>query len=76
MQSHNKSSMTSDTQADRETYGTDARNTDSAFNDDSTQLDVAIIRQMVLDALNALAASNALIAAGRHVEPGVLWRGP
>jgi hypothetical protein len=66
MKPYDTSPKTSDTPTDHETGDTEARNTGAVFNDDNTQLDVAIIHQMVVDAMKALAASSAAIAAGRQ----------
>jgi hypothetical protein len=66
MKPYDTSSTTSDTQTDHEMCGTDACNVSPVFNDDNSQLDVAIIHQMVVDAMKALAASNAMSAAGRQ----------
>jgi hypothetical protein len=68
MKSDDTSSRTSDTQTYHETCGTDIAHTGPVFNDDSTQLDVAIIHQMVVDALGALSASSTGSAARRKLQ--------
>jgi hypothetical protein len=68
MKPYETSSKTSDTQTYRGTFGTVVPYIGPISPDNDAQLDVAIIHQMVVDALRAVAASVAGTPAGRQLS--------
>jgi hypothetical protein len=68
MKPYDTPSKPGDTRTNRARRGADVAPASPLSPAGSTQLDVAIIRQMVVDAMRAVAASGAETSAGRQRE--------